>query len=411
MARQLDKLTALTIRNAKPKSKPYKLSDGGGLYLLVQTDGARYWRQKYRFGGVERAPFAHGVYPEVSLAEARERCNQARAMLRDGIDPAATRKANKEANKRDLHAAFPLVAKAWLAFKKSGWASETHRKAEYVVNEYLIPALRNRSIADLATKDVTKILTSIDQKAPNLAAKARQYIGGIVDYAIREGLREDGRLLSLKGTLLKAQKGHIPAATTVSDIVPLLKAIDAYDSMLIRTALKLTMLTVMRPSIIAAAPWAEIDLNAAEWHVPAARMKTKHAHIVSLPTQAVSMLRELHKLTGNTAYLFPALAKQKTPHISRDSLSAALRRMGFQGKHATHGFRGMFRTVARERLGIDSDILEAQLAHAKKGDVAKAYDRTTFGDARREAMQQWADYLDTLKHGGNVVPMKRKNDK
>jgi integrase len=164
--------------------------------------------------------------------------------------------------------------------------------------------------------------------------------------------------------------------------------------------------TVMRPSVIASAPWAEIDLQAAEWHVPAARMKSNSAHIVSLPKQAIALLTELQQLTGHQKYVFPSPAKQKTPHINRDSLSAALRKMGFQGVHATHGFRGMFRTVGRERLGIDSDILEAQLAHAKKGDVAKAYDRTTFNDARRDAMQQWADYLDVLKLGAKVIPIK-----
>lgn len=407
MARETDKLSALKIKSAKPQEKPYKLFDGGGLYLLIQPDNARYWRLKYRFGGVERAPYAVGVHPELSLAEARQRRNEAREMLRNGIDPGAARKAIKEANKRDSRAAFPLVAVEWLTFKKKSWASETHRKAEYVVTDYLIPALRNRSIADLATKDVTRLLERIALKAPNLAAKARQYIGSIVDYAIREGLREDGKLLSLKGTLPKAQKGHIPAATTAADIAPLLKAIDAYDSPITRTALKLTMLTVMRPSVIAGVPWAEIDLEAAEWHVPAARMKNNHAHIVSLPKQAVVMLRELQALTGDSTYVFPSPAKQRTPHVNRDSLSAALRKMGFQGIHATHGFRGMFRTVGRERLGIDSDILEAQLAHAKKGDVAKAYDRTTFDDARREAMQKWADYLDVLKVGAKVVPIKK----
>lgn len=407
MTKQLGKLSVLKIKNAKPKSKPYKLADGGGLYLFIQPDDRRYWRQKYRFGGVERAPFAHGVYPEVSLAEARQKLNEARAMLRNGIDPASVRREAKEGIKRDSRAAFPLVALEWLTFKNKGWATETHRKAKYVVDDYLIPALRNRSIADLQTKDVTRLLERIALKAPNLAAKARQYISGIVDYAIREGLREDGRLLSLRGTLPRADKGHIAAATTVADIVPLIKAIDAYDSPITRTALKLTMLTVQRPSVIVGAPWAEIDLETAEWHVPAVRMKTKHAHIVSLPKQAVAMLRELQALTGDSEYVFPSPAKQKTPHVNRDSLSAALRRMGFQGVHATHGFRGMFRTVGRERLGIDSDILEAQLAHAKKGEVAKAYDRTTFNDARRKAMQEWADYLDFLKVGATVVPIKK----
>jgi integrase len=168
------------------------------------------------------------------------------------------------------------------------------------------------------------------------------------------------------------------------------------------------MLTAMRPGIVASARWSEMDLDAAEWSVPGPRMKMRHAHIVSLPRQAIAALREMIPYTGGKEFVFPPLARQETPHLHRDSLSAALRRMGFAGRHATHGFRGMLRTVARERLGIDPDILEAQLAHAKKGDVQKAYDRTTFGEPRRKAMQAWADYLDQLKSGDKkVVPMRR----
>ncbi len=403
MAADSGKLTALAIKAAKPG----KLFDGGGLYLDVRPNGARYWRMKYRHGGRENL-LAFGVYPEVSLSEARRRRDEARALLRDGKDPSAEKKAAKDAQRRNAEAAFPKVAAAWLAFKKRSWAVETYRKAEYVTNTYLIPALRRTSITMMTTKQGADALASIAEKAPALAAKGRQYLGGIVGYAIRHGLREDGKLLSLRGAVPKHDKGHIPAATDPKEVAALAKAIDAYPMEVTRAALKLAMLTAMRPVIVASARWAEIDLDAAEWHVPGERMKTKHAHIVSLPTQAVAVLREMLVYSQGREYVFPPLARQKTPHLHRDALSKALRTMGFQGRHATHGFRGMLRTVARERLGIDPDILEAQLAHAKKGDVQKAYDRTTFGDARRKAMQAWADYIDQLKTDGKkVVPIKR----
>lgn len=392
MSRQLNQLTAVAIRSAKPGAK---LADGGGLRLEVKERGRGYWRLKYRFGGREKL-LAFGVFPEVSIAEARKRRDVARAKLRDGVDPSAEKRATKEAAKRDARVSFANVSDEWLAFKKKEWAPATYRKAHYVVTTYLSPPLRGRTVAELATKDVTKILVGIAQGAPNLAQKARQYLGGIIDYAIRVGLREEGKLLNLKGAVPKADKGHIPAATTAAEITPLLRAIAAYDSPITRAALQLTMLTAMRPGVVASVPWTEFDLNAAEWHVPAERMKMKHAHIVPLPTQAVTLLRKIEELTGGGKYVFPSPARQKTPHVSRDGLSAALRKMGFQGKHATHGFRGMFRTVARERLGIDPDVLEAQLAHAKKGGVAKAYDRTRFDEARRVAMQSWADYLETM---------------
>jgi integrase len=167
------------------------------------------------------------------------------------------------------------------------------------------------------------------------------------------------------------------------------------------------MLTAMRPGIVASARWDEIDLDNAEWAVPADKMKTRHEHIVPLPRQALELLRAM-KVYRVNEYVFPPLARQKTPHLHRDALSAALRRMGFQGRHATHGFRARLRTMARERLAVDLDVLEAQLAHAKRGEVQKAYDRTTFDDKRRRVMQAWADYLDTLRTDGNVVPLRRK---
>jgi integrase len=403
MAADSGKLTALAIKAAKPG----KLFDGGGLYLDVRPNGARYWRMKYRHGGRENL-LAFGVYPEVSLSEARRRRDEARALLRNGKDPSAEKKAAKDAQRRNADAAFPKVAAAWLAFKKRSWAAETYRKAEYVTDTYLIPALRRTSITTMTTKQGADALAAIAEKAPALAAKGRQYLGGIVGYAIRHGLREDGKLLSLRGAVPNHDKGHIPAATDPKEVAALAKAIDAYPMEVTRAALKLAMLTAMRPGIVASARWAEIDLDAAEWHVPGERMKTKHAHIVSLPTQAIAVLREMLVYSQGREYVFPPLARQKTPHLHRDALSKALRTMGFQGRHATHGFRGMLRTVARERLGIDPDILEAQLAHAKKGDVQKAYDRTTFGDARRKAMQAWADYIDQLKADGKkVVPIKR----
>jgi integrase len=397
------KLTAVAIKSAKPG----KHFDGGGLYLEVQPSGARYWRLKYRFGGREKR-ISFGVFPEVTLAEARDRRQQARALLRDGKDPSAERTSAKDSQRRNTDAEFPKVAAAWLAFKKREWADETYRKAVYVTNTYLIPPLRKTSITTLTTKQAADVLTRIGHDAPSLAAKARQYLGGIATYAIRHGLREDGRVLSLRGAVPKHEKGHIPAATDPKEVAAVAKAIDGYAIPVTRAALTLAMLTAMRPGIVASARWDEMDLEAAEWAIPGARMKTRHAHIVSLPTQAVALLRGMLAYTQGKEYVFPPLARQKTPHLHRDSLSASLRRMGFQGRHATHGFRGMLRTVARERLGIDPDILEAQLAHAKKGDVQKAYDRTTFGEGRRKAMQAWADYIDRLKAGDKkVVPMKQ----
>jgi len=396
MAMETDKLTALALKHvAREGAPPGKQFDGGGLYLDVRPTGARYWRMKYRFAGREKL-LALGVYPEVSLAEARRRREDARALLRLGTDPSAVKEERESADRRVKDAAFPMVAAMWLTFKKKGWADATYSKAEYVTNAYLIPALRRHSIATLKTKDAANALQGIP---PSLASKARQYLGGIVNFAIQQELRDDGRLLSLRGALPRHQKGHLPAATNPGALQAVVKAVDKWEIPVTRNALTLTMLTAQRPGLVVAAEWSEFDLEAAEWSIPGHKMKMRRPHIVPLPRQAVSLLQSMLAWTAGQQYVFPALARQKTPHLHRDALSNALRDMGFKGRHATHGFRTSLRTIARERLGVDPDVLEAQLAHAKRGDVQQAYDRTEFNDQRKRVMQKWADFLDRLRFG------------
>lgn len=397
MPRRAEPKSELVFRAAKAQERPYLLADGNGLALRVRPNGTRTWLLRYRRPGTGKENFLSlGPYPDVALADARKAAATARNLIREGADPVEHRKAESAARKRAAEGAFHLVAENWLAFKRKEWADETYRKAEFVVRQYLVPPLRNKPISTLATSEVKPVLEGIAAHAPNLATKARQYVGGIVTYAIHHSLREDGVPLSLRGVIPRHKKGHIPAITKPTEIVPLVQAINTYKSPITRAALELTMLTGLRPGVVAAAPWDEIDLKAGEWHVAAVRMKMRHDHIVPLPKQAVALLGELQSLTGRGHYVFPSPARQKTPHLHRDALSRALREMGFQGQHATHGFRGMLRTVGRERLGIDIDVLEAQLAHAKRGDVQKAYDRTTFDDDRRRVMQVWADYIDRL---------------
>ena len=395
---------AVTVAQVKA-AKPGKLGVGGGLFLLTKDTGAQLWRMKYRHAGREKL-LSFGSFPEVSLAKARAERDKARALLRNGTDPADAKLARKNAGKRTADAAFPTVAAAWLEWKRQEWAPETHRKAEYVVSAYLTPTLRRQSVTTLTTQTAADALDGIP---PSLAVKARQHLGGIVTFAIRKGLRDDGRLLALRGAVPKVDKGHIPAATDLADVRAVVKAIAGYPVPVTRAALSVAMLTAQRPGMVAAMEWADVDLDAGEWSLSADKMKTRHAHLVPLSAQAVEHLRAMLAFTGGRQYVFTALARQKTPHLHRDALSAALRRMGFQGTHATHGFRGMLRTVARERLRMDADVLEAQLAHAKKGDVQKAYDRTQFIEERRELVQKWADYLDTLAcDDGKVTPIRKR---
>ncbi|WP_157511078.1 integrase arm-type DNA-binding domain-containing protein [Frateuria sp. Soil773] len=387
-------LTEIAIKSLKPKAKVYRVPDTAGLCLEVHPNGRKHWRFRYHYARKEQM-MALGPWPVLSLALARRKRDDARRLLYDGIDPVRHKREQAEARLRERDGLFPIVAKAWLAFKEGTVGSETYRKMTLVIDGDLIPALRRHSVTTLTTKDCTPVLRDIAARAPNLATKARQYLNGIVDYAIKEGLREDGKVLALRGTIPAYEKHHIAAITRPDELGPLLRAIDGYGSPTTRDALLYASWTALRPALVASAQWQHIDLDAAEWHIPGALMKMGHDHIVPLPRQAIAMLRARRAaLPARQAYVFPSPARQTTPHLHRDALSKALRDMGFQGKHATHGFRGTLRTMARERLGVDIDVLEAQLAHAKRGEVQKAYDRTTFDDQRREVMQTWADYLD-----------------
>ena len=401
-------LTEVQIKALKSREKLYRVADAAGLCLEITPNGTKLWRYRYRFGGKAKM-MALGRWNETTLQEARAKLRDARKLLANGVDPMDTRRRTLDDQQRQERAKFPAIAAEWLEYKRKRVGGETYRKAKLVVEGDLIPSLRRQSIETLATKDVMAPLQKIAERAPNLAAKGRQYLQGIVRYAIQHGLREDGRMLDLRGAIDTAGKGHIPAVTRPADLRALLLAIDGYNSRTTRSALLLASLTAMRPAVVASAQWAHIDLEAAEWHVPAALMKTGNDHIVPLPRQAVALLRDLRGENPGK-HVFPSPARQTTPHLHRDAMSKALRDMGFKGKHATHGFRGTLRTMARERLGVDIDVLEAQLAHAKKGDVQKAYDRTEFGEQRQQVMQAWADYLDNIRKdpAAKVVQIKRK---
>jgi integrase len=409
------------LKSLKPEASLYREADMLGLSIEVATTGTLAWRFRYRFAGKAQM-IGFGVYPAVSLAEARERRDAARKLLKDKIDPLAQRRAAVEAARakaeaeaeaakaqaeHDARGRFSQVAAEWLAFKAKGWADETYRKAKFVLACYLTPALGEHDIATLASKDAAAPLVALAETAPNLARKARQYIGGIVRYAQRQGLRNADLGLLLDETIPKFEKGHIPAATAPDALAEVMRAVHAYPTPVVRAALLMSLYTAQRPGVIASMQWGEVQSD--EWRIPAGKMKTRRAHIVPMPRQCLTLLDEMKGHASSREYVFPALARQSTPHLSRDALSLALRKMGLAGKHATHGARAALRTVARERLGVDIDVLEAQLAHAKKGEVATAYDRTSFTDERVRVMAKWCDYLDNLRDGGaSVTPIKRK---
>lgn len=394
MAKKVLPLSELQIRKSGIESFP--LFDGGGLHLILSPSGAKLWRLKYRRPDRRENRISLGAWPDVSLAEARVKREECRAMLRAGLDPAVERAAKVDQAQAEARATFNAVADDWLTFKAPGWAAQTERRARYVLDKYLRPKIGRLSIATLSTRDVAPILETMGHAVPDLARRARQYVGGIVRYAQRRGLRDEARALPLDEVIPAHAAGHVPAAVDPEAIRKVLKAIEAYPSPVTRAALWMCAYTAQRPGNVAAMRWA--DIVETEWRIPGSQLKVRQraAHIVPLPRQAVAVLDAMRPYTAGREYVFPPLARQQTPHLHRDALSGALRRMNLQGEHSAHGFRGMLRTAGRERLGIAAEILEAQLAHAKRGTVAQAYDRTTFDQAREDAMQKWADWLEGL---------------
>ncbi len=405
MPKVIRKLTDLEIRAAKPGETK---QDGKGLMLVVDANGNKRWVLRYTRPDGRRNMIGLGSYTEVSATDARVEASEIRERLRQGVDPVEYKKAEKIEQKTAIRGTFRAIAEEWHAHKSKAWAKETARKAREILDDSLLPKLAKKSIAEITSSDVKPILLEIHERAPMLAVKARQYCGQIISYAIQEGLREDGRELSLKGVLPKSAKGHYAAVTKSSDLPPVIKAIEGIVSIHSKVALMVCLYTASRPGVVAGMCWNEINFDVKEWHVPASRMKLGHDHITPLPNQLVVMLKKLKDLADDSPFVFPGASDPMKKHINRDSLSKVLRENGLRNVIVTHGFRATLRTIARERLRIHPDVLEAQLSHAKKGDVQKAYDRTQFLEERHELMQRWADYLDALKNDEVVVPLFNK---
>ncbi|MDO8895307.1 integrase arm-type DNA-binding domain-containing protein [Nitrosomonas sp.] len=405
MPKVIRKLTDLEIKSAKPGETK---QDGKGLMLVVDTNGNKRWVLRYTRPDGRRNMIGLGSYPEVSATVARIETEEIRERLRQRIDPVDYKKSEKLKQKTAIRGAFKAIAEEWYTHKAKGWAKETARKAREILDDSLFPRLAKRPVAGISSSDIKTVLLEIHERAPRLAVKARQYCNQIIRHAIQAGLREDGRELSLKGALPDSTKGHYAAITKSNDLPELLKAIKGIDSIYSKVALLVCLYTASRPGVVAGMRWDELDLENKEWHIPASRMKSKNDHITPLPDQLILMLKELQGLTGESPFVFPGFRDPINQHIHRDSLSKVLRENGLRNVTVTHGFRATFRTVARERLRIAPDILEAQLAHAKKGEVQSAYDRTQFLSERHQLVQQWTDYIEALGNNEIVVPLFRK---
>jgi len=390
-------LTDTAIRKAKPADKPTKLFDGGGLFLLLNPNGARWWRWKYRFAGKEKL-LSFGVYPDVTLADAREKRDEARRQLASGIDPGAHRKATAAAARPAVFAdSFELVAREWLAGRP--WVESYRKKVTaWFVND-VFPWVGSRPPADLDAADFLAIARKLEaRQAFESAHRVMQNCSQVMRYAVATRRAKHDPVADLRGALVPAPEDNHAAVTEPAALADLLRAMHGYYGLpMTQAALKLAPLVFVRPVELRTAEWAEIDLDAATWLIPKHKMKMRTEHLVPLSRQAVEILQEIHPLTGDGRYVFPGHRSRSRP-MSENAVLAALRRMGFGTEEVTgHGFRATARTMLDEVLGFRPDIIEHQLAHRVKDPNGRAYNRTTHLPERVRMMQVWADYLDELR--------------
>lgn len=398
-------LTDTAIRNAKPSAKPAKLFDERGLFLIVTPSGGKWWRLKYRFNDKEKL-LSLGIYPDVGLKDAREQRDIARKLLADGIDPSENRKAQKTAKGERAANSFEVIAREWFAKYEPTWAKDHANRTIRRFERDVFPWIGGRAIADVTAPELLGAVRRIEKRgALETAHRALGNCGQVFRYAIATGRATRDPSGDLRGALPPVKGKHFAAVTEPKQAAELLRTLDGYQGTLtVACALRLAPLVFVRPGELRNAEWADIDLDAAEWRYTVT--KTNTAHIVPLATQAVAILRELHALTGTGRLVFPGARTNERP-MSDNAILAAMRRLGIaKNEMSGHGFRAMARTILDEVLAFRPDLIEHQLAHAVRDPNGRAYNRTAHLPERRKMMQSWADYLDKLKAGAEVIPLR-----
>ncbi|MDR2875427.1 MAG: integrase arm-type DNA-binding domain-containing protein [Methylobacillus sp.] len=398
-------LTDTAVRNAKPDTKPYKLSDEKGLFVLVHPNGSKYFRFKYRFGGKEKT-LALGVYPDVGLSDARNRRDDARKLLANGVDPSELKQQTKHAQLEAAANSFEAVALEWLAKHKHTWAESNYTKLQARLQKDVLPWLGKRPIADIKAPELLAVLRRAESRgALDTAKRIRQTCGQIFRYAVATGRAERDISPDLKDAIPPTKVKHLASITEPAKVGELLRAFDAFQgTFTVQCALRLAPMFFARPGELRKARWTEFDLDKAEWKYIATKTKTEH--LVPLAPQAVAILHDLHALTGGGEYVFPGRDPNKP--MSNAAVNAALRRMGYNTKTeiTAHGFRAMARTMLAQELHQQTEVIEHQLAHRVPDALGTAYNRTKFLKERRAMMVVWASYLDGLKAGADIIPFR-----
>ena len=396
----MHKLTVAEVKAAKAERTPLKLRDGGGLYCLVRPGGGKYWRYDYRFAG-KRKTLALGVFPRISLAQARKSHFLARDSLDQGIDPGEAKKIQKLSRNLAELDTFEGIAREWFAQKMAD-KSDSHRVRTWrILEKDLFPALGSRAISRVTAPEALSVLKKIERRTVDIAHRAKQVLGLVFRYAIATGRAQADPVRDLTEALMPRQKKHYAAIVDPAGVARLLQAIEDFEgTIVVKTALQLSALLFQRPGEIRHMEWDEIDWEGKRWEIPGSKMKMGLVHIVPLSTQALNCLTELAAHTGRGRYVFPSARGGSRP-LSDNGVRTALRTLGFDKEMMTpHGFRAMARTLLDEVLHFRMDWIEHQLSHAVKDATGRAYNRTTHIDGRTQMMQSWADYLDNLRGSG-----------
>lgn len=393
------KLTDTACRNAKPKEKPYKRADGGGLYLYVKPDGAKYWRLKYYFLGTEKL-MALGIYPIVSLQEAREKRDAAKRLLDAGQDPNLVKKERKRQSIERHKNTFEVVAREWHENQKAKWSENHALNVMRRLDVDVFPYIGQRPIADIDPPELLDVLRKIEKRgALDVTARVKQISGQVFRYGIATGKCERDPSADLKGALKVGKVSHF-ATLDIKEVPDFLSTLERNHARLFprtQRAIKVLMLTFVRTGELINATWDEFDLDKGQWEIPGWRMKMRNPHIVPLSRQVVELLREQKEETGHlkTKWVFPSQVRPKEP-MSNNTILFAIGRLGYKGRMTGHGFRALAMSNIKEKLGYRHEVVDRQLAHAQRSKVDRAYDRAQFLDERKKMMQEWADYIDKI---------------
>jgi integrase len=398
----------VAFRSAKPREKPFKLSDGGGLFLLVQPNATKLWRLAYRFDGKQKL-LALGQYPVISLADARIKRDAAKKLLSDGLDPSTERKSERRAEQMSRRNTFRAVAdELMVKFKAEGDAAATLKKKQWLL-DFATAEFGNRPIAEIKAPEILEALRKIEKRGRHeTATRVRSTVGAVFRYGIATGRADRDPSADLRGALITPTVTHRATIVEPNAVGALLRAIDGFEGQpTTRYALQLAPIVFVRPGELRKAEWAEFNVDSAEWRIPGAKMKMRRPHRVPLAAQALAILAELREITGGSKYLFPSVRSWHRP-ISENTLNAALRRLGYDKTELTvHGLRSTASSLLNESGKWHADAIERQLAHQEQDEVRGAYTHSAeFWQERVRMMKWWAAHLDELRERGRVVALR-----